>query len=359
MRSVAESQEQSNLERTLFFVLSGEHQSLPAAEIQAILESEGFQFSSPVSNYRLLTLEASPAALTRVAVRSLMYDWCGVCVGECEAEEGQILSFVKNQPLDQLTKGVRSFAVRSTRIGGTMKAIQRVKLERDVGAVVKDSVPRLVVELSDPELTFVCILYGSRFLFGVSGVKKPSGLMAPRRPRKRPVFHPSTMPPKIARCMVNLARARPGEKFADPFCGVGGILIEAAVIGCDVLGVDANARMLRGARRNLNYFRLDALGYVHADARTTPYRGGLGAMATDPPYGRGSSTMGVKMTTLIREFLSEAGSMLRRGGHLCISAPSEVDVEGYAADGGLTVKEQHLVRVHRSLTRRFTVLQNR
>ena len=88
--------------------------------------------------------------------------------------------------------------------------------------------------------------------------------------------------------------------------------------------------------------------------QTLPYRGeGVGAMAKDRPYGRGSSTMGVKMTTLMHEFLTGAGSMLRRGGHLFISTPAEVDVEGYAGDGGLTVKEQHLVRVHRSLTRRF------
>jgi tRNA (guanine10-N2)-dimethyltransferase len=167
------------------------------------------------------------------------------------------------------------------------------------------------------------------------------------------------MPPKIARCMVNLSRARPGSKFTDPFCGVGGILIEAAVIGCDVLGIDASTRMLRGARRNLRYFGLDALGLVHADARTTPYREGcFDAMATDPPYGRGSSTMGVKMQTLVREFLEGAVKLLRKGGHMCISVPVEVDIEGYAYDVGFIVKEQHLVRVHRSLTRKFTVLRS-
>ena len=107
-----------------------------------------------------------------------MYDWCGVRVGECEADESQILSFVKNQPLDELTKGVRSFAVRSTRIGGTMKAIQRVKLERDVGSVVKESVPRLTVELEHPDLTFACILYGTRLLvwhIGCQETLRPNG----------------------------------------------------------------------------------------------------------------------------------------------------------------------------------------
>jgi tRNA G10 N-methylase Trm11 len=67
--------------------------------------------------------------------------------------------------------------------------------------------------------------------------------------------------------------------------------------------------------------------------------------------------MGVKMSTLIREFLERAANLLRTGGHLCISAPAEVDVERYAHEAGFNLKEQHLVRVHRSLTRRFTVLQ--
>jgi tRNA (guanine10-N2)-dimethyltransferase len=165
------------------------------------------------------------------------------------------------------------------------------------------------------------------------------------------------MPPKIARCMVNLARARPGATFADPFSGVGGILIEAAVIGCNILGMDASLRMLRGARRNTKYFGLEASGFLRIDAREMPLRE-IDAMATDPPYGRGSSTMGAKVSNLVEDFLAGAKWSLNRGGHICISAPVEVDVEGYARAVGFTVKERHLLRVHRSLTRQFVVLQN-
>jgi tRNA (guanine10-N2)-dimethyltransferase len=355
MSSVA-SRLESDQQSRLFFVLSGEHHSLPAAEVRAIIESERLTYSSQIENYRLLELNAPPVALKLVSERSLMYDWCGILLGECAADEREIRNFMKNQPLDDLTRGASNFAVRSTRIGGVAKSIGRVSLERNIGRLVKESVPRLNVELTNPDLTLVCVLYESKFLFGLSAFKKPSGLMAPRRPRKRPVFHPSTMPPKIARCMVNLARAKPGSTFLDPFCGVGGILIEAAVIGCDAVGIDASPRMLTGARRNLTHFQLDALGFVHADARTPPI-GRVKAIATDPPYGRGSSTMGVKMSTLIREFLERAANLLRTGGHLCISAPAEVDVERYAHEAGFNLKEQHLVRVHRSLTRRFTVLQ--
>ena len=113
MNSVTELLEQSNQQSRLFFILSGEHDSLPAAEIKAIIESEGFNYSSVISSYRLLTLTASSDALRKVSERSLMYDWCGAHLGECEADERKILNFVKNQPLEELTKGVRSFAIRS------------------------------------------------------------------------------------------------------------------------------------------------------------------------------------------------------------------------------------------------------
>ena len=129
MNSVTELLEQSNQSK-LFFILSGEHDSLPAAEIKAIIESDGFHYSSVVSSYRLLTLTAPSAALRKVSERSLMYDWCGTRLGECDADEREILNFVKNQPLEELTNGIQNFAVRSARIGGTTTALRRVNLER-------------------------------------------------------------------------------------------------------------------------------------------------------------------------------------------------------------------------------------
>ena len=356
-----EAPDSSAGQRRLFFILSGEHDSLPAAEVRAIIESGGLNYRCQTENYRLLSMTANPRAMRLVSERSLMYDQCGILLAECTADPHEINRTVRNQDLQGLTRNSESFAVRAVRIGGVAKSIARVNLEREIGALIKELVPRLQVKLIAPDITFLCVLYESSFLFGLSGFKKPSGLMAPRRPRKRPVFHPSTMPPKIARCMVNLARSKPGSTFLDPFCGVGGILIEGAMIGCNVVGLDANQRMLRGARKNLEYFNLQPLGYVNADARTPPIRGrwGVDAIATDPPYGRGSSTMGVKMSNLIKDFLGQVGSLLAKDGHLCIAAPADVDISLYARDGGLTVKEEHLAKVHRSLTRRFAVLVNR
>lgn len=357
MNSLAEPLTSSAEAGRLFFVLSGEHASLPAAEVIAVLEAGGIEYRQPIQSYRLLTLTASLRALKAVSERSLMYNSCGLLLGECLADERQIAAFVRNQPIEQLTSSAESFAVRSLRLGGASRSMRRVDLESKVGSLVKESVPRLRVRLQNPDLTLACVLIEDRFLLGVSGYSKPSGLIAPRRPRKRPVFHPSTMPPKIARCMVNLARANPNATFADPFSGVGGIVIEAAVIGCRIVGVDASLRMLRGARRNIKHFGLGAEGFLNADARYLPLQG-LDAIATDPPYGRESSTMGTRVTDLVSEFLEGAKSSLRKDAHLCISAPVEVDVEAYAMQAGFALREKHLAKVHRSLTRQFVVLQN-
>jgi tRNA (guanine10-N2)-dimethyltransferase len=357
MEPVTQPSEYKPTKRRLFFVLSGEHTSLPAAEVEAILESEGFGSTTSSQSYRLLVVEAPERVLRTVSQRSLMYDSCGIVLQECQAAEDRIHQLVRDLALEDLTKSSESFAVRSVRLGGVNKTLRRVDLERDVGSLVKQRIPRLKVRLNNPDLTFACVIFENSFLMGISGYSKPSGLIAPRRPRKRPVFHPSTMPPKIARCMVNLARASPGRTFLDPFAGVGGISIEAAVIGCNVVGIDASLRMLRGTRRNFKHFGLDALGILNGDARRTPLHD-LDAIATDPPYGRGSSTMGAKTSNLVRDFLAEVGGCLKRESHLCICSPVEIPIDDYAQEAGLRMRERHLAKVHRSLTRQFVVLQN-
>ena len=348
---------ESLLKRRLFFVLSGEHTSLPAAEVEAILESVGVGSATLSKSYRLLIVEAPERVLKTISERSLMYDSCGIVLGECEADEDRIHQLVRGLALEDLARDSASFAVRSVRLGGVNKSLRRVDIERDVGSLVKQRVPRLKVRLSNPDLTFACVIFENSFLMGISSYSKPSGLIAPRRPRKRPVFHPSTMPPKIARCMVNLARASPGGTFSDPFAGVGGISIEAAVMGCRVVGIDASLGMLRGLQRNFKYFGLEALGLLNGDARRTPLHD-LDAIATDPPYGRGSSTMGVKTSSLIRDFLAGASGCLKRNSHMCICSPVEIPIEDYARESGLRMREKHLAKVHRSLTRQFIVLQN-
>ncbi|GAH56289.1 unnamed protein product, partial [marine sediment metagenome] len=63
--------------------------------------------------------------------------------------------------------------------------------------------------------------------------------------------------PKIARALVNLSGVKEKELFLDPFCGTGGILIEAGEIGARVIGIDVQGKMVRGAEENLGFYGLN------------------------------------------------------------------------------------------------------
>ncbi len=92
-----------------------------------------------------------------------------------------------------------------------------------------------------------------------------------RRDLERPIQDPKiTMPPKLARILVNLTGCKRGETLLDPFCGLGTILGEAAMCGVNVIGVDADANRVEGARRNLRWLLKE---YKIEDVRVEVYVG--------------------------------------------------------------------------------------
>ncbi|MFH0834110.1 MAG: hypothetical protein V2A63_01825 [Patescibacteria group bacterium] len=80
------------------------------------------------------------------------------------------------------------------------------------------------------------------------------------------------LPPKLAQILVNLA-ARDSEKakIYDPFCGSGGVLVEAGLLGHSILGSDLDARMLDFSQKNLAEFGLSAELFRH-DARQKTFK---------------------------------------------------------------------------------------
>lgn len=63
------------------------------------------------------------------------------------------------------------------------------------------------------------------------------------------------LPPKLAQMMINFAKPQQGTTIYDPFCGLGTILMEAALIGFPVMGSDINGRMVEASKENLEWLR--------------------------------------------------------------------------------------------------------
>ena len=344
--------------RKLFFLLSGEHPTLPHAEARAILEAEGFYFKAIEELDQLLRLDCDPACSRKVILRASMTRACCLEIFSCPAEEEEILEKASDAPLHEYIKPGQSVRVRVKRVKSYGRELSISKLERDLGAIVLKAAEGLKVDLRKPDIDFLGVITEKRFFFGLklSEAYKPG--FSRRRPSRRPFFHPSAMMPKLARCMVNLARARPGELVLDPFCGTGSILIEAALIGCSALGLDISSRMTFGALLNARFVGVEIYGLSVADALKPPLKpNAVDRIITDPPYGRSASTTGLDVRDLYERFLYVLPELLPKRKTACLAAPSWLGLSEIASNAGLRPLEAFSVFVHSGLARELVVLQ--
>lgn len=331
----------------LVFHLKGGSGTLPRAEVLAALESTGADFKVLYSFEQLLVLESKELGETpqRLGLTHGLYKY----LGSCAPSYDEILSLTKSIA-SQVKDG---FSVRIKRIGEHSKDLKRDKLERDMGRAISKR-----VDLTRPSCHIVGFLT-NRFVLGelirsLHDAKYPS-----RHPKERPFFHPGVVLPRTARAVVNLTRVNAGEKLLDPFCGTGGLLIEAGLMGAEPYGCDIDAEKVNGCEENLKYYGIRDYKLSVADAlgMWKEYPCFFDAIATDPPYGISASTKGLGLEELYSDAVVSFYKMLKDGKYACILAPETVNVEEYAKKTGFQVIEKHLERVHRSLTRKILVIR--
>lgn len=340
----------------LFFLLSGEHPTLPSSELKAILEAEGYAYRILERLTQVLRLEADESCVSRVASRAALTRVCGLELFRCRADLAEMLEQVRSAPLSRVLKPHERFVVRVRRVAGAAPHVGRMQLERKLGEAILNMVEKSKVSLKAPQKTFFGVLTQNKLVFGLKLADVPPKAFVERGPRKKPFFHPSAMPAKLARCMVNLARPRAGDLVLDPFCGTASILIEAALVGCRVMGCDVKRHMVRGSLQNLSHFNIKPEGLAVADARALPFTQ-ADCVVTDPPYGRSATTMGSTTKQIVHDSLSAIVDVLRRGGRICMAAPKTAQIGKVGEELGYRRVESHLVYVHRSLTREIAVFE--
>nr|WP_206043499.1 TIGR01177 family methyltransferase [Haloarcula rubripromontorii] len=186
-----------------------------------------------------------------------------------------------------------------------------------------------------------------------------------RQPTDRPFFQPGSMDPLEARALVNIAGAGPDATILDPMCGTGGLLLEAGLVGADVVGGDAQEKMVSGASENLRY-ALDGGGHPDRDAYPEPgewevFRSDASALPVadttvdavvfDAPYGRQSRIEG-ELAPLVSGALGEANRVAGR----CVLV-ADRDWRDAGTNAGWTITDYFRRRVHRSLVRHVHVLE--
>jgi tRNA (guanine10-N2)-dimethyltransferase len=320
--------------------LSGEHPTLPRAEALAALEAEHVHVRKASWTTQVVRFDA--VGPVDRAVRRL-----GLAHLACEELVGGDL------------EDIREYA-RSVDLGGkTFRTRARaLEVDLDVGAVEgalgADFGRTGHVDLANPSVEFRVLVADEFFLGRTLHRVDRSGLEA-RKVARRSFNLPISLHPKLARALVNLSRVPTGGLVLDPFCGTGGIILEASTLGLQPVASDVRRAMVTGARASLRSFGAGA-EFAGADAGRGPWRGGrMDGIATDPPYGRAASTKGEPPLRLYGRSFASFAETLRPGGHAAVILPNEEAID--AGMDYLEVLERHAVRVHRSLTRNFCVFR--
>ena len=322
----------------VFIELSGEHPTLPRAEALAAMASERVEVRTATFGPHLLRLDVV-GPVERAAHRLGLAHV--VCEELASGDLDTIRTFASAQEL-----GGRTFRVRSH---GLDADLDPRAIEAPLGA---DLAKTGRVDLDAPQLDYRVLLC-EEFVLGRVLHRIDRSRLEATKVANRPFSLPISLHPKFARALVNLARVPMAGTVLDPFCGTGGVLLEAAELGIRGVGIDRERGMVVGARTSLRSAG-SAPELVVADAGRLPLRPGtVHGIATDPPYGRAASTRGEAIDRLYGRAFQAFAELLPRGGHLAIVLPSEKWIE--RGSKSLELVEAHALRVHRSLVRHFCV----
>ena len=366
--------------RSLMLIGSGWHPSLFRAEANALV--------GPIETLhpRIAFVTQSESILDRLSDASLVDDVLHHTSRLWSYDQilstSELAAHIAEWAEDFLPSG--TFAVRSRRLGTGVDGISRREVESESGTlIVSESRP---VDLEEPENEIVVVLAGpddppshwddtnsgKMVVWGLRD-KAASGAYIGTPPTDRPFFKPVTLDPRLARAMVSLTRSRGDPTtVVDPFCGTGGIAIEASMLGLDVLASDLDPEMVQGTLTNLQWtsgpggFRVEE----HSAESIHELWGEVSgcSFVFDPPYGRNAWTSDDGLEVLLGA-LSSARQMSPDGSvctmlptspealegpisdHLQVLGREWGEVRSVIRDTGWEVSMSTPVRVHRSLSR--------
>ena len=290
----------------------------------------------------------------------------GVLVLETDADPGEFVGRVAlchsvseylgscgPDELESMASGIDvpgPIRVHSTRIGTSHTDVDLDGVNRKIGDILGRG---RGVDIHSPR-SEVRIVYSEDVHIGrLLGTVDRAAFEA-RKTRNMPFDHPVSIHPKFARCLVNLTETRSGGRLLDPFCGTGAIVAETALCGFDAIGADVSDRMLEGARSNLSALGLKASLHLTDVGSLRDRVQHIDGIATDPPYGRSSSTNGEAVAELMRRSFAAFSQIMDRGSRVAMAVH---DPELVSLAEGFRLMGRHDLWVHRSLTRHFCLLE--
>ena len=324
-----------------FFELSGEAKDMPLAEAVRCLEAETDSFEVVKSGPGYMVASFDERFLPGIADRIALTHSIGLYLGEYTPDDVSGLEGVV------LPEG--SFAVRAKRFEGMMKNVDSQGLIRRIGGILSKHND---VNLREPDTVVRMQMCDAVHLY-IEQHATDTDLLEKRKVGERPFFSPISLHPKYARALINLTGVKRGGTVLDPFCGTGGIVIEAAEMGMRAMASDFDEEMVIGCQENMDFYGLELADFETIDIGDIGDRfHDVDAICTDPPYGRSTKTGGEDIDHIYARAGEAIPKSLREGARAGVVLPHPVEFDS------MTLENIYLQKVHGSLSRHYHIFRN-
>ncbi len=308
------------------FVLSKQNLKLSEQEAINLLELKKHKLAD-----NLLVAEAKGEFYTRLAYTK------------------KVLQYLFDCPVKQLEKSMQDFEWESVyEKNFALRVYGAVLDEADLAGYIWNNVKKPKVNLKKPK-TRIELHFMNKKVYCGKVLWNNEEKFDERRAHLRPELLPTSLHPRLARCVINLTGIKGNETLLDLFCGTGGILIEAAIIGLNASGSDINPDITGKCQENLKSFKLK-LNIKTQDA--TKIKQKFDYIVTDLPYGKNTGKM--ELERLYTAFLSNLKKIMKK--RAVVIFPDSINYEKLIKKAKLKIEHEFSYYIHKSMTKKITLL---
>ncbi|HLD43064.1 MAG TPA: DNA methyltransferase [Candidatus Nanoarchaeia archaeon] len=229
-----------------------------------------------------------------------------------------------------------------------LKGKSHLKLE-EIAPLVLKKIKNPKVNLSNPKTQFTFFFGKKAYAAILKTIPKHS--FEERKANKLPGLLPIAMSPKLAAAAINLTGIEKGT-LLDPFCGTGGILIEASLMGLKPIGYDIDREILKKCKKNIDFLKIKNINLENRDS--LKWNTSVDYVVTDLPYGM--NTKKIK-NNFYKEFLKVLKGNLQK--KAVIIFPHNLNYRKLIKDAKLKIENEFSMYIHKSLTRRIVVVKQK
>lgn len=331
-----------------FFELSKEHPTLPKAELAGCLKAEKIKHNIVESNEDVLIIntENNEDISKILANRLSMSYFVNEFLFSCKPSLNEIKKNASKIPVVHEGSIAIKYKNRS----------ENIVSQSIVQSLAESYSPGRKVTLNGPDIEIRALITDNAVYVGVKKLEINRSLFEKRKVQNRPFFSPISLHPRLARVLVNLSSVRKDQVLLDPFCGTGGILLEAGLIGVKVIGSDIEDKMIVGSKRTLDFYNIDNYHLYCSDiGKIKSFANSVDAVVTDLPYGKSTTTKRESLVDLYERSFKNIYDVVKKEGRVVV---------GLSDKNMISIGEKyfksircHEFKEHRSLTRYFTVFQ--